>query len=846
MNLLKRLTYKNLKLNKKRTIVTIIGVMLSVALLTAVTTIYMSLLNSVVKFEKHEEGDFHVAFYNIDINDVKAIKNNAKVDKVFLTKDVGYAYLEDSKNDYKPYIFVKAFTKESLKRLSVNLIEGELPKNENEIIIPTHLKTNGRVEYKVGDTITINVGKRIYNEIEYDQDMPYMEDEKIIDTKEVTYKIVGITERPAKNIEPYDAPGYTFITYIDEKDIDGMVSAYAKYTKKGSKDYEKVTANIIGLNEEKFYKYINNELTDKEVLKFEEELANTKYDLKLNEYLILLENDPFGQKEDPGFAIVILIVCGIIVITSVFCIKNSFDISITEKIKQYGMLRSVGATKKQIKKNVLYEAFIIGTIGIIFGIALGLLASSILVMITNYLLNSAMADNFSIELSYSFIAIIFSILLGIITVYFSAIYSAIKASKVSPISSIRDSANIKIKFKKLKCPKLISKIFKIGGEISYKNMKRNKRKYRTTIISIILSTSIFIALSYFMNTTFRIIKDEVTNIDYNIIVDEYVDNDINKINRLESLVNLDNVDSYAIYKETYFKLEDPKFNSKYSPSKEEYIALVSLNNEEYNKFLKNIELIPSKLENKVLLIDNGIEESTGETFSIFEYKENDLIKVNINNKIVGFEIGKIIKKDILNNFYDKVIVMNNDLFEKYVNKVDTMDIYLNTKEDEKLQKEIEDIMKNEDYYLHNRDEEARTINNLYLLIGIFLYGFIIVISLIGVTNIFNTITTSMELRKQEFAMLKSIGMTNSEFKRMIRLESIFIGTKALLFSIPIGISLSYLMYIALEDPYNFHIPFKAIIISIMVVFVLIMIIMKYSMGKINKQNIIETIRNENI
>lgn len=846
MNLLKRLTYKNLKLNKKRTIVTIIGVMLSVALLTAVTTIYMSLLNSVVKFEKHEEGDFHVAFYNIDINDVKAIKNNAKVDKVFLTKDVGYAYLEDSKNDYKPYIFVKAFTKESLKRLSVNLIEGELPKNENEIIIPTHLKTNGRVEYKVGDTITINVGKRIYNEIEYDQDMPYMEDEKIIDTKEVTYKIVGITERPAKNIEPYDAPGYTFITYIDEKDIDGMVSAYAKYTKKGSKDYEKVTANIIGLNEEKFYKYINNELTDKEVLKFEEELANTKYDLKLNEYLILLENDPFGQKEDPGFAIVILIVCGIIVITSVFCIKNSFDISITEKIKQYGMLRSVGATKKQIKKNVLYEAFIIGTIGIIFGIALGLLASSILVMITNYLLNSAMADNFSIELSYSFIAIIFSILLGIITVYFSAIYSAIKASKVSPISSIRDSANIKIKFKKLKCPKLISKIFKIGGEISYKNMKRNKRKYRTTIISIILSTSIFIALSYFMNTTFRIIKDEVTNIDYNIIVDEYVDNDINKINRLESLVNLDNVDSYAIYKETYFKLEDPKFNSKYSPSEEEYIALVSLNNEEYNKFLNDIQLSSSKLKNKVLLIDNGIEESTGETFSIFEYKENDLIKVNINNKIVGFEIGKIIKKDILNNFYDKVIVMNNDLFEKYVNKVDTMDIYLNTKEDEKLQKEIEDIMKNEDYYLHNRDEEARTINNLYLLIGIFLYGFIIVISLIGVTNIFNTITTSMELRKQEFAMLKSIGMTNSEFKRMIRLESIFIGTKALLFSIPIGISLSYLMYIALEEPYNFHIPFKAIIISIMVVFVLIMIIMKYSMSKINKQNIIETIRNENI
>ena len=140
------------------------------------------------------------------------------------------------------------------------------------------------------------------------------------------------------------------------------------------------------------------------------------------------------------------------------------------------------------------------------------------------------------------------------------------------------------------------------------------------------------------------------------------------------------------------------------------------------------------------------------------------------------------------------------------------------------------------------------MSNLFTLVGIFLYGFIIVISLIGITNIFNTITTNMELRKQEFAMLKSVGMTTKEFNRMIRLESLFMGVKSLFFGIPIGIALSYIIYhfLSEESGIPYKLPIVAIIISIAVVFILISLIMKYSMSKINKQNTIETIRNENI
>lgn len=259
MNLLNNLTIKNLKLNKKRTIVTIIGIMLSVALITAVATIYSSLIKSLIDFETYQKGNFHAAFFDVPINEIETIKNNRCVEKVHLTSNIGYAKLEGSKNEYKPYIYVKGFTKDSIKELSAKLVEGRFPENENEIIIPTHLKTNGRVNLNIGETITLDVGTRMSEGSELTQDNPfsYEANEKIINTTEKTYKIVGIIERPASNIESYQAPGYTFITCVNEKDIKNKADVYCKYTKNGSKNYANVTANILGVNENTYNKFIS-------------------------------------------------------------------------------------------------------------------------------------------------------------------------------------------------------------------------------------------------------------------------------------------------------------------------------------------------------------------------------------------------------------------------------------------------------------------------------------------------------------------------------------------------------------------------------------------------------------
>lgn len=872
MNILNKLTIKNLKLNKKRNIATIIGIMLSVALITAVATMYSSSIESLIKFETYEKGNFHIAYYNVPIEETKSLKNNRKIEEVFFTQDVGYANLKDSKNEYKPYAFVKAFTNASLKNLSVKLIEGRLPENEKEIILPSHLKTNGRIVLNVGDTITLNVGKRVSEGIELKQENGFNEEnnEKIINTKSKDYKIVGIIERPATNIEGYTAPGYTFITYLDENKITGTVDVYCKYTKEGSKDYINVTSNILGVNEEALKKVngLRAEIKDNEELnKCLEELEKARYTYEINSYLLDLEISPLNNNTVGSLGAVVAIVCAIIIFTSVFCIKNSFDISITEKTKQYGMLKSVGATKRQIRKNVFFEATILGIIGIPLGLLLGLVASIILIIISNYFLEDMFARGLKLILSFSWIAFVVAIVLGIFTIYLSAFKSARNASKITPIESIKNSSDIKIKSKKMKIPKIIKKFFGIGGEISYKNLKRNKKKYRATVISITVSTFVFIALSYFMSMAFDEIKNEINLKDYNLtllVVGSKYDGQMYQ--KISDTTKLDNIKNYTLSKFTNCYIKNPKFTKEYTEfsndvlANEGYIDVKSVNDEQFKEYVKNLGLSYENMKDKVVFIDNvkigNYDEEKDKMIykkiKAFDYNIGEKIKfANAYNEEFEMELGD--STDILpfgieeeSNYF---AIVSDEMFEKNLrSEYRNIMVYYDSSNPDKLQDDIDELLSGYNYNIKNIEENARMMQKLYTLIGIFLYGFIIVIIAIGVTNIFNTITTNMELRKQEFAMLKSIGMTTKEFDKMIRLETIFMGIKSLFFSIPIGIGLSYLIYNALDEDHiiKFVIPINAIIIAVIAVFFLITCIMKYSMNKINKQNTIETIRNENI
>ncbi len=862
MSILNKLTIKNLKLNKKRTIVTIIGIILSVALICAVASMVSSFRESLIRFEINRDGNFHYEFSNIDNDTLREIKNNRNFDKVYISKNIGYLKLNNSKNEDKPYAYLIAMDDIAMSNVSLNLIEGIFPTNDKEIVIPRHLKTNGRVDYKVGETITLDYGDRVSDEYILNQNNPfnkYDETFKIKGTK--TFKIVGIIERPSTIIENYLAPGYTFMTYLNENNYSGEYNVYLRYTKEALKNRYEVTARLLNVDPIKYKKYMTNlsSLKESEIDEVKEKIVKMPHNM--NEYLISLETMSLKDSTMRVLYMLSAIVIIIIIVSSVFCIKNSFDISITEKTKQYGMFRSIGATSKQIKKNVLYEAFILGIIGIPLGILSGLFASYVLIKICNYYLYNVLNET-RLIFSTNLIAILISVILGCVTIYFSALKSARRASKLSPMVAIRNSEDIKIKSKKLKSPRYIKSLFGIGGVISYKNLKRNKKKYRTTVISIVVSVSVFIGLYYFMNMAFNILYLEVGASDVNIqllIGDNSKDKE-NNLNKIEQIFNLDNIERISFQKRLLGEIIDKtlytkKFN-KLVGTNGTKILIYAIGDSEYRTYVKSLGLNYSDVKNTGILINNSFaydEDSKKDIeISVLNIKKNDKVDIKINNITHQIKISEVTKErpfGFSNTYNSGLIIVSDEYLKELDNNFNYGWILIRSNNADLLQSNIEKILGDIDYNLDNIDKNYRIVKGVYTLMAIFLYGFITVITLIGITNIFNTITTNINLRRGEFAILKSVGMTSYEFNRLINLETVFYSLKSLLIGIPLGVGISYLIYIAFSEgsrEFQYEFPFGGVFISILAVFILVFIIMNYSIKKVNKQNIIESIRNENI
>lgn len=949
MNLMKKLTLKNLKLNRKRTIVTIVGIILATALLSALVTLVSSFQYSMIEYQKQKGGDFHVKFSGVKMSELSEFKNNRNIESTFETMGMGFAKLNGCKNEDKPYAYVMATDEAGFEKGCFNLIEGRMAKNEDEIVIPRHLKTNGRIDIKVGDEITLDVGKRYDSNTEsvIGENCAYEhEAETLTDTVTKRYKVVGIMERPGYGMEDYSAAGYTFVTYSDElaaidngtkseaSQADTTLTVYSRYTQKALRNKDAVTADIIGVDEKLFEKANNSsvEMSAEESDRFLKEMENAKYDIYINGFLISYECVFPIDGSFKALFTVAAVVALIIILTSVYCIKNSFNISITEKIRQYGMLASVGATRRQIKSSVKTEAAMLGVVGIPVGTMNGILASFILVKVVNAL--SAGWLNFALSFHTSLPALILAVILSIATIYFSATGSARRAAKVTPLEAIRNTKEIKIKSSKLKTPAIIGRIWGIGGVISYKNIKRNNKKYRTTVTSIVICSVTFIVISYFMSMAFSVVGMSYASVDYNIGINMSCkkDLDIEKISEL--LSGIEGAKDYLVGAGYYFDVDKPEYTKEYgeycgqlyddSEDVSQEFLITVLNDKSYDKYASDAGI--KNADAGAILVNKGTFDVYNENSSkyvkkemeLYKYKAGDTIRCGYNvyedaadddnavegdtesstddNNAVegGTESGTednsgYVDEETINNGVRKTVdVTIAGVTDKvptcYNGYGNTSLLFMNQKGFESLwadgksgnelkpgnaiysayvvaenADEYQDTFEKEteenpeysqiSFYVSNMDKQMRDEKSLFTLLGVFAYGLIVVIALIGITNIINTLSTGMELRSREFATLRSIGMTDKQFAGMVRLESVFISVKALVIGVPLGILISYLLCVMMnrmDDVIIYEPPYKAIILCIVVVIMLIYAIMKLSMTKLRHNNIVETIKNENL
>ena len=895
MKVLNELSVKDLRLNKKRSIVIIIGIILSTALICGVAGLITSFQKTFVETAKNSQGNYHAIFYNVPKDELKYIEENRSVEDYYLSEELGYSYLPNGKTststgeEEKPLVNIISMNDKFLNNMAINVKDGRLPENDGELAISTRINEKFKTNYKVGDTIALNVGElkgtsENKNANYYDEEQIKKTDgteqtteNEIVNVTSKTYKIVGIIERPTTTIEPYEVDWFTVITKMQT--INKKANIAVLYT--NPNDYVKNTESI---NQMVTAKSGTKENDFNRVNGLNETYKSYKYKLKINKELLSYEGASLDDETLKTIYGLGAFIMGIVLVSSVFVIRNGFAISITERLKQYGMLSSIGATKKQIKKSVYFEGVILGIIGIPLGILSGIFAIYILVNVVNYILKDYVSRGTFLKYGISWPAVVVSIIVSIITIWLSCKRSAKKASKITPIEAIRSSEDVKLKAKKIKCPKIITKIFKTGGEIAYKNLKRSKKKYRTTVISIIVSVVIFIAISSFIQYGFKMSSAYYTEKNYNYVVyafttvspedkEEFEKEQIKNYKILTDITNLPDAGDFSINKSNVLEMDmDEKHKAelteygkdvktRYSESGKEQIDtinVISLSKNAYEKYLKKIGGEYQTYKDGAILIDNNINsDKDGKRVqgSMYTWKKGDTAIGKIDDKEYNIKI--VARTEERPNGIENLYSINAYFIvsEEFMNKVGykSATLYAQSNDADKLDKEVEQYKKDNnltDSNLNtiNMEESIRAENAIVLVVSIFLYGFIGVITLIGITNIFNTITTNMNLRKKEFAMLKSIGMTKKEFNRMIRLESIFYGVKSLIIGIPIGLVLSYGMYNMFKNSMEMEyvLPYKAIIVAIVFVAVVIGIIMRYSMSKINKQNIIETIRNDNI
>ena len=875
-NVLKKCCYRSLRENRKRTAVTIVGITLATALITAVACLVVSFRASMIAYERRQNGDFHYEFQGVAQEYLKYFQNNQYVEKYALAEQIGYAMLEGSQNPDKPYLFISAIGEEAEEAFALQLAEGRMPENSSELVIGRHIRSNGLVDVKVGDTLTLSVGDRCFDGNELTQEDAYIEGEESLEhLREETYRVVGIVERPNMEIEPRIAPGYSVFTRLEEPGEGEILDVYVSYTKRGLKRAEQVNAGILGISEELYQRYYGDDnnlwyqrygsdfslFTEEEARQIRKVAENVKENYWLLKWELLIFSSNTMNMLYGMSAIAILI----IIVTSVFCIHNSFTISLTEKMKLYGRLSSVGTTSAQQRKIVYYEALFLGLAGIPLGVFCGIAASVILVKAVGGLVEEALGIGLVFRISVS--AILLATVLSMVTVFFSAYRSARRAARISPISAIRANDTVKIRRKEMRCPGFIGRLSGIGGQIAYRNLKRAKVKYRTTVISIVVSVAAFIGMSTFVQLMNQASYIYYENTEYQLRASIY---QWEFYDQAVAITKLDGVQEAEIIRTARCTIDhtDIRYTEGYlrnftlgEPDEEHEIVIHSLGEEAYKRYCDKVGVSVEEAKDKAIVLaeyyweyqkDNGkryVEEG-----KIAQFEKGDIIRGTGTAEEMEIEVLTQTEETFMylsNHSSNNITLIVSDEWmdaQTQLSRYDNIEVCIKCDDVYRIEENIRNDMQLQHFTITNYEAQYRADRSLHLVVAIFLYGFITVVALIGVTNIFNTITTNMELRAPEFAMLRSVGMTGREFRRMIWLEGMFYGGKSLLIGVPLGILLSICFHRAfgLSISAAFRFPWMGTGTAIAAVILLLYVIMHYSMGKINRKNIIETIQNENI
>ncbi len=471
MNILSRVTWKAMWKNRTRTVVTVIGVILSAAMFMAITSLAASGLDYLRRYFAESRGDYYCSFEGLEEEELEELANLPEVSEIGTMKSIGYCVAEPTDGGMTTRFLIAACNDTYFRNMPLQIEEGRLPQNSSEILLDgNNLNILERAGYPtaLGATVTlpVTVGLTSPGAEPVGPEGEAPEEEPVI--VERTYTVVGVGTMPA--VPQLIGPDTVFLAWMYTYDDGAQGEAFAinAYVKT-----DPVRASL--------------------------ELFHSDYGtgrVLEAEYLAC-----FGVIDSPVNILTLLAIlvgglCAIVLLGSVSLIYNAFSISVTERTKQFGLLRSVGATKKQLRRSLLFEALVVGGIGIPLGLLAGYGGAALLVNGYRWELDKLFSlfgdyPGISVQVVFSWQAMLLAAAIALVAVLLSAWIPARRATKIAPLEAIRQTEDYKIGKKLRKTKK--SRLFGFPGTLAKRYYATSRKKYRSVVVSLAISLTIFIA-----------------------------------------------------------------------------------------------------------------------------------------------------------------------------------------------------------------------------------------------------------------------------------------------------------------------------------------------------------------
>lgn len=792
--------------NKGRSLLTLVGIIVATIMFTIVASAHVSALDVLRGFVSDEYGTWHVQGYSMPTFEFSQISEDERLNDVAYVQELGYVdnyqdmQMEQGFSDtlffesgvyngkYLPrYAFFFAAMSPNFPEMgNLRVVRGRLPENNTEVLIPLELYSSSGLE--IGTEFTASIHSR------------YSEGRKVNNLNRLVTKNGDVDEQLYQiGNKEYTVVGYYVLPeYVKWDDFSRFTILTI--------DFELITGNTVNA-------YF--ELSDPaDYIAFSEEYFESDSDCLYNKDFIRMENSADDRPTMQKLAALSAIAISMIILLAVMLIYNSFSTSSSERVRAIGLLKSVGATKKQVRQLMCVEAFYFSIIGIPTGIILGQGASWILFRMVSGLTRTA-ARYFvekQIVVSYrlSIQSIVGPAVMALATILVAILLPMAKVSSIAPIEAIRASGSFHSHGANRRIYKLWNRLFSFTGALSLKNYSRYRRRYRATVISIVASV-IMIMFAHTMvgylsqGETFGVEETKYEHyLTYTLSLN---DRDFTADDRalFYNLADQKGVRSSTLILSTSMnsyinmKLTTQKFQEMFDDFKDstvirpEFVAMdanvIFLEDSAFRDLCSSNGIDPEPyliygadnclIDNRMYVYEgDSLEESCIEVYSDIPDELEILLPTPTSNgiSIVTLKPTGSVEMDLDMGDGDMKLIMPMSRYSYYdLRRITGHAFFLFESEDPaSLYSRFKPILEENLYRtdaLEDKGVQVRAQKATVTLANIVLYGYVAMLSFLCFLNVILTVIGNIVFRRKEYILLTSVGMSRKTMFRMVISES---------------------------------------------------------------------------